>query len=86
MLVYLQEASNERLWFKTNLKLAGLSFDLKEFGRSQKILKELHKYLLNTPPPSLLDSTPIMRVSDGTRISDDPDLYCTTARIHSVKD
>lgn len=38
-----QEAANERLWFKTNLKLAGLWFQLKEFGRAQRILKDLHK-------------------------------------------
>ena len=39
----LQEAKNERLWFKTNLKLCGLWFKLKEYGRAQKILRELHK-------------------------------------------
>ena len=38
-----QEAKNERLWFKTNLKLCGLWFKLKEYGRAQKILRELHK-------------------------------------------
>ena len=39
----MQEAKNERLWFKTNLKLCGLWFKLKEYGRAQKILRELHK-------------------------------------------
>lgn len=45
----LAEARNERLWFKTQLKLCGLWFQLKEYGRASKILKELHKY---TPPPA----------------------------------
>lgn len=39
----LQEARNERLWFKTNLKLGKLWFDVGEFGRLAKVLKELHK-------------------------------------------
>lgn len=39
------EAKNERLWFKTQLKLCGLWFKLKEFGRAAKILRELHKYV-----------------------------------------
>lgn len=39
----LEEAKNERLWFKTNLKLCKLWFDMREFGRMNKILKELHK-------------------------------------------
>mmetsp|Transcript_51942 Transcript_51942/g.116618 ORF Transcript_51942/g.116618 Transcript_51942/m.116618 type:complete len:435 (-) Transcript_51942:63-1367(-) len=42
-LVALQEAKNERLWFKTNLKLGKLWFDHEEYGRLQKILKELHR-------------------------------------------
>ncbi|KAK9824575.1 hypothetical protein WJX72_011432 [[Myrmecia] bisecta] len=39
----LAEANNERLWFKTNLKLCGLWFKLKEYGRTAKILKDLHR-------------------------------------------
>ena len=39
----LAEAKNERLWFKTQLKLCGLWFKLNEFGRLARILKELHK-------------------------------------------
>lgn len=39
----LEEARNERLWFKTNLKLCKLWFSRKEFGRVAKILKELYK-------------------------------------------
>ncbi|CAI5463643.1 unnamed protein product [Closterium sp. NIES-64] len=42
-LLALEEARNERLWFKTNLKLCKLWFDLGEYGRMSKILKELHK-------------------------------------------
>lgn len=42
-LAALQEARNERLWFKTNLKLANLYFEGEEFGRLAKLLKELHK-------------------------------------------
>eukprot|EP00898_Chlorokybus_atmophyticus_P001668 jgi/Chlat1/2501/Chrsp175S02371 len=39
----LEEAKNERLWFKTNLKLCKLWFDTGEYGRMSKILKELHR-------------------------------------------
>ena len=39
----LADAKNERLWFKTNLKLCGLWFKLQEYGRTAKILKELHR-------------------------------------------
>jgi COP9 signalosome complex subunit 2 len=39
----LEEANNERLWFKTNLKLCKLWFTLKDFGRVSKILKELSR-------------------------------------------
>jgi len=42
-LTALQEAKNDRLWFKTNLKLGKLWFDREEYGRLQKILKELLK-------------------------------------------
>jgi len=37
----LREAKNDRLWFKTNLKLGKLWFDREEYGRLQRILKEL---------------------------------------------
>lgn len=40
----LKEAKNDRLWFKTQLKLCGLWFKLKEYGRGAKILRELHRY------------------------------------------
>ncbi|OAY72989.1 COP9 signalosome complex subunit 2 [Ananas comosus] len=39
----LEEAKNERLWFKTNLKLCKIWFDMGEYGRMNKILKELHR-------------------------------------------
>jgi len=39
----LEEAKNERLWFKTNMKLAKLWFDIEEFVKLQKILRELHR-------------------------------------------
>lgn len=42
-LAALQEARNERLWFKTNLKLANLYYESNEFSRLSKLLKELHK-------------------------------------------
>lgn len=42
-LAALQEARNERLWFKTNLKLGKLWFDLGDFPRLIRILKELHR-------------------------------------------
>ena len=42
-LAALTEAKNDRLWFKTNLRLGKLWFDREEYGRLQRILKELHK-------------------------------------------
>ncbi|XP_057858907.1 COP9 signalosome complex subunit 2 isoform X1 [Cryptomeria japonica] len=42
-LIALEDAKNERLWFKTNLKLCKICFDMGEYGRMNKILKELHK-------------------------------------------
>ncbi|XP_010922119.1 COP9 signalosome complex subunit 2-like [Elaeis guineensis] len=39
----LEEAKNERLWFKMNLKLCNIWFDMGECGRMNKLLKELHK-------------------------------------------
>ncbi|OZJ05588.1 COP9 signalosome complex subunit 2 [Bifiguratus adelaidae] len=38
----LTEAKNDRLWVKTNLKLAKLWLDRKEYSRLNKILKQLH--------------------------------------------
>ncbi|KAF3618966.1 COP9 signalosome complex subunit 2 [Capsicum annuum] len=34
----LEEAKNERLWFKTNLKLCKIWFDIGEYGRMSKVL------------------------------------------------
>uniref|UniRef100_A0A7S3E3Q0 PCI domain-containing protein n=1 Tax=Chloropicon laureae TaxID=464258 RepID=A0A7S3E3Q0_9CHLO len=39
----LQDAKNERLWFKTNLKLCGLYFQTKDFLQLTRTLKELHR-------------------------------------------
>ncbi|KAG2224694.1 hypothetical protein INT45_009009 [Circinella minor] len=39
----LKEMNNERLWVKTNLKLAKLWLDRKEYSRTTKILRELRK-------------------------------------------
>ncbi|WOH06308.1 hypothetical protein DCAR_0625733 [Daucus carota subsp. sativus] len=39
----LEEAKNERLWFKTNLKLCKIWFDMGEYGRMNKIMKEVHR-------------------------------------------
>jgi hypothetical protein len=43
----LQEAKNDRLWFKTNLKLGKLWFDMQEYGRLQRIIRELHRSCQN---------------------------------------
>ncbi|EYC37931.1 hypothetical protein Y032_0756g2088 [Ancylostoma ceylanicum] len=37
----LKDAKNERLWFKTNTKLGKLYFDMREFQKLEKILKQL---------------------------------------------
>lgn len=39
----LADAKNERLWFKTQLKLCTLWFQMKEYSRASKLMKELHK-------------------------------------------
>ena len=38
-----QSTNNERLWLKTNIKLARLWLDKKEYGQLSKKLRELHK-------------------------------------------
>mmetsp|Transcript_8968 Transcript_8968/g.16154 ORF Transcript_8968/g.16154 Transcript_8968/m.16154 type:complete len:441 (-) Transcript_8968:1502-2824(-) len=43
----LTEAKNERLWFKTNLKLGKLLFDIEDYIRLNKVIKELHKACQN---------------------------------------
>ncbi|EGC39076.1 proteasome component region PCI domain-containing protein [Dictyostelium purpureum] len=37
------DTKNERVWFRTNLKLAKLLFEKQEYGRLAKILRDLHK-------------------------------------------
>lgn len=39
----LKQANNERLWFKTNLKLGKLYYDSGEYSRLAAIIAELHK-------------------------------------------
>eukprot|EP00124_Ichthyophonus_hoferi_P002724 Ihof_evm8s198 gene=Ihof_evmTU8s198 len=41
-LLALKDAKNDRLWFKTNLKLGKLCFDRREYGKLGKIVKQLH--------------------------------------------
>lgn len=43
----LEETKNDRLWFKTNLKLCKLLYDVKDFAQMQGILRELHKSCQN---------------------------------------
>lgn len=38
----LKDAKNDRLWFKTNTKLGKLYFDLTDYNKLTKILKQLH--------------------------------------------
>eukprot|EP01134_Creolimax_fragrantissima_P003786 CFRG3786T1 len=42
-LTVLEDAKNDRLWFKTNLKLGRLYFDRRDYVRLQRILKCLHQ-------------------------------------------
>lgn len=42
-LASLAEAKNDRLWFKTNMKLANLWVSLKEPAKASKVLRELHR-------------------------------------------
>ncbi|KAI8926945.1 PCI domain-containing protein [Entophlyctis helioformis] len=41
-LKYLEESKNDRLWTKTNLKLAKLWLDRQEYSRLTKIIRQLH--------------------------------------------
>lgn len=43
MEIKFKDAKNERLWFKTNSKLGKLYFDRKEFGKLEKIIKQLRQ-------------------------------------------
>lgn len=42
-LLALKETKNDRLWFKTTLKLGKLYYDNEEYIKLAKVLKELHK-------------------------------------------
>jgi len=46
-LAALKAANNERVWFRTNLKLGKLLFDADEHAKLAKILKDLHKSCQN---------------------------------------
>ncbi len=48
----LVEAKNERLWFKTQLKLCSLWLKLREYTRATKLLKELHRRATSYYQPS----------------------------------
>ena len=39
----LREAKNDRLWFRINNKMGKLYFDHEEFGKLEKVLKQLHQ-------------------------------------------
>uniref|UniRef100_A0A914CW47 COP9 signalosome complex subunit 2 n=1 Tax=Acrobeloides nanus TaxID=290746 RepID=A0A914CW47_9BILA len=43
----LKDAKNERLWFKTNTKLGKLYFDQREFGKLEKVLRQLRNSCKN---------------------------------------
>lgn len=45
----LKDAVNERLWFRTNLKLAELWFEMGEYPKMAKIIKDLHRSCQNGP-------------------------------------
>lgn len=43
----LKDAKNDRLWFKTNIKLGKLYYECKDFKKLSKILKQLHQSCQN---------------------------------------
>ena len=55
----LQEARNDRLWFKTNLKLGKLWFDREEYPRLLKILKEYAPRQREPPCPVTARAMPL---------------------------
>ncbi|KAF7495977.1 COP9 signalosome complex subunit 2 [Sarcoptes scabiei] len=44
----LKDAKNDRLWFKTNIKLGKLHYDCNDFKNLSKILKQLHQSCQNS--------------------------------------
>ncbi len=62
-LSFLEGDKNERLWFKTNLKLCKLWFAMKEFCQADKILKTLHdKCLLRDGSADIRKGTQLLEV------------------------
>ena len=43
----LKDAKNDRLWFKTNIKLGKLYYDVRDYKKLSKILKQLHQSCQN---------------------------------------
>jgi len=59
----LKDDNNERLWFKTNVKLGQLMYTRGEFGRLAKIIKELKKTCTNDDgSPDLKKGTQLLEI------------------------
>ena len=59
----LEEAKNERLWFKTNLKLCKLWLELREFTRVKRTLKKLHMSVNKTTEGGSAKGTQLLETS-----------------------
>ena len=70
----LEMAKNERLWFKTNLKLCKLWFESNEYVKLGKILKDLHSSCL------LSDGTDDQK--KGTQLLE---IYAIEIQVYTVK-
>ena len=70
----LAEAKNERLWFKTNLKLCNLWFESGEFSKLTRILGDLHSSCM------LSDGTDDQK--KGTQLLE---IYAIEIQVHTVE-
>ncbi|PKU48124.1 cop9 signalosome complex subunit 2 isoform x2 [Limosa lapponica baueri] len=64
----LKDAKNDRLWFKTNTKLGKLYLEREEYGKLQKILRQLHQSCQAKPyknDPEILAMTNLVSTIHG---------------------
>ncbi|XP_035646045.2 COP9 signalosome complex subunit 2-like isoform X1 [Oncorhynchus keta] len=61
----LKDAKNDRLWFKTNTKLGKLYLEREEYGKLQKILRQLHQSCQVKKHSSSMQSEVFTETDDG---------------------
>ncbi|KAF4792894.1 hypothetical protein TURU_117150 [Turdus rufiventris] len=69
----LKDAKNDRLWFKTNTKLGKLYLEREEYGKLQKILRQLHQSCQAKPyknDPEILAMTNLVSAYQNNDITE----------------